>query len=308
MNWSLMPWFSTGPLCLIFYWSLNHWFSTGPLCLYFRLVLMPWFSWRDKCDCTFLTKDECQTIINDLCTNYIYICFFLFLKCHILWRIKNFKQTNEQVPYALIFYWSLMPDFLLVPYALIFYWSLMPWYSTGPLCLDILLVPYALIFYWSLMPWYSTGQYALIFYWSLMLVQLWQTAGVSIQWTIFKEFGPNMQIFTVRRQVFTWRQQCDVCRLWRPIHTLSSLAVLELALCLDILLAPYALIFYWLLMPWFSTGPLCLDILLAPYALIFYWPLMPWISTSTLCLDFLLAPYLDFLLVPLFSTSPLIFY
>ncbi len=24
--------------------------------------------WRDKCDCTFLTKDECQTIINDLCT------------------------------------------------------------------------------------------------------------------------------------------------------------------------------------------------------------------------------------------------
>ncbi len=25
--------------------------------------------WRDKCDCTFLTKDECQTIINDLCTN-----------------------------------------------------------------------------------------------------------------------------------------------------------------------------------------------------------------------------------------------
>ncbi len=25
--------------------------------------------WRDKCDCTFLTKDEWQTIINDLCTN-----------------------------------------------------------------------------------------------------------------------------------------------------------------------------------------------------------------------------------------------
>ncbi len=25
--------------------------------------------WRDKCDCTFLTKDECQTIINDLCIN-----------------------------------------------------------------------------------------------------------------------------------------------------------------------------------------------------------------------------------------------
>ncbi len=25
--------------------------------------------WRDKCDCTFLTKDECQTIIDDLCTN-----------------------------------------------------------------------------------------------------------------------------------------------------------------------------------------------------------------------------------------------
>ncbi len=24
--------------------------------------------WRDKCDCTFLPKDECQTI-NDLCTN-----------------------------------------------------------------------------------------------------------------------------------------------------------------------------------------------------------------------------------------------
>ncbi len=24
---------------------------------------------RDKCDCTFLRKDECQTIINDLCTN-----------------------------------------------------------------------------------------------------------------------------------------------------------------------------------------------------------------------------------------------
>ncbi len=25
--------------------------------------------WRDKCDYTFLRKDECQTIINDLCTN-----------------------------------------------------------------------------------------------------------------------------------------------------------------------------------------------------------------------------------------------
>ncbi len=25
--------------------------------------------WRDKCDCTFLTKDKCQTVINDLCTN-----------------------------------------------------------------------------------------------------------------------------------------------------------------------------------------------------------------------------------------------
>ncbi len=25
--------------------------------------------WRDKCDCTFLTKDECHTIINDLCIN-----------------------------------------------------------------------------------------------------------------------------------------------------------------------------------------------------------------------------------------------
>ncbi len=25
--------------------------------------------WRDKCDYTFLTKDEYQTIINDLCTN-----------------------------------------------------------------------------------------------------------------------------------------------------------------------------------------------------------------------------------------------
>ncbi len=25
--------------------------------------------WRDKCDYSFLTKDECQTIINDLCTN-----------------------------------------------------------------------------------------------------------------------------------------------------------------------------------------------------------------------------------------------
>ncbi len=24
---------------------------------------------RDKCDCTFLTKDECQTTINYLCTN-----------------------------------------------------------------------------------------------------------------------------------------------------------------------------------------------------------------------------------------------
>ncbi len=24
---------------------------------------------RDKCDYTFLTKDECQTIINNLCTN-----------------------------------------------------------------------------------------------------------------------------------------------------------------------------------------------------------------------------------------------
>ncbi len=27
------------------------------------------YEWRDKCDCTLLTKDECQTIINDLCTN-----------------------------------------------------------------------------------------------------------------------------------------------------------------------------------------------------------------------------------------------
>ncbi len=25
--------------------------------------------WTDKYCCTFLTKDECQTIINDLCTN-----------------------------------------------------------------------------------------------------------------------------------------------------------------------------------------------------------------------------------------------
>ncbi len=25
--------------------------------------------WRDKYDYTFQTKDECQTIINDLCTN-----------------------------------------------------------------------------------------------------------------------------------------------------------------------------------------------------------------------------------------------
>ncbi len=25
--------------------------------------------WMDKCDCIFLTKDEDQTIINDLCTN-----------------------------------------------------------------------------------------------------------------------------------------------------------------------------------------------------------------------------------------------
>ncbi len=25
--------------------------------------------WRDTCDYTFLTKDECQIIINDLCTN-----------------------------------------------------------------------------------------------------------------------------------------------------------------------------------------------------------------------------------------------
>ncbi len=25
--------------------------------------------WRDKCDCTFLTKHECQTSNNDLCTN-----------------------------------------------------------------------------------------------------------------------------------------------------------------------------------------------------------------------------------------------
>ncbi len=24
--------------------------------------------WRDNCDCIFLTKEECQTIINDLCT------------------------------------------------------------------------------------------------------------------------------------------------------------------------------------------------------------------------------------------------
>ncbi len=25
--------------------------------------------WRDKCDCTFLTKDKCLTSINELCTN-----------------------------------------------------------------------------------------------------------------------------------------------------------------------------------------------------------------------------------------------
>ncbi len=25
--------------------------------------------WRDTCDCIFLTKDEFQTTINDLCTN-----------------------------------------------------------------------------------------------------------------------------------------------------------------------------------------------------------------------------------------------
>ncbi len=25
--------------------------------------------WRDKCDYTFLIKDECQTIMNDLCTS-----------------------------------------------------------------------------------------------------------------------------------------------------------------------------------------------------------------------------------------------
>ncbi len=25
--------------------------------------------WRDKCDCTFLTQEEYQTIINDLCIN-----------------------------------------------------------------------------------------------------------------------------------------------------------------------------------------------------------------------------------------------
>ncbi len=28
------------------------------------------------------------------CSNKIYVCLFLFLKCHILWRMKNFKQTN----------------------------------------------------------------------------------------------------------------------------------------------------------------------------------------------------------------------
>ncbi len=32
--------------------------------------------WRDKCDCTFLTNDGCQTIINDLCKNeFIYVSF-----------------------------------------------------------------------------------------------------------------------------------------------------------------------------------------------------------------------------------------
>ncbi len=25
--------------------------------------------WRDKCDCNFLAKDECQCSFNDLCTN-----------------------------------------------------------------------------------------------------------------------------------------------------------------------------------------------------------------------------------------------
>ncbi len=42
------------------------------------------FEWKNKCDCTFLTKDECQIIINHLCTNYIYIWLFKFLKYPIL--------------------------------------------------------------------------------------------------------------------------------------------------------------------------------------------------------------------------------
>ncbi len=25
--------------------------------------------WRDKSNCTFIAKDECQTIVNDVCTN-----------------------------------------------------------------------------------------------------------------------------------------------------------------------------------------------------------------------------------------------
>ncbi len=55
--------------------------------------LCEWSQWRGKCDCILLTNGECQTIINNLCTHNIYICILLFLKCHILWQIKNFKRT-----------------------------------------------------------------------------------------------------------------------------------------------------------------------------------------------------------------------
>ncbi len=50
--------------------------------------------WRDKCDCTFLTKDECQTIINDLCTNKMCMSLSVFRVSYFIMN-KEF-QTNKQ--------------------------------------------------------------------------------------------------------------------------------------------------------------------------------------------------------------------
>ncbi len=34
--------------------------------------------WRDKCNCTFLDKVECNTVINFLCTDWILTVYFCF--------------------------------------------------------------------------------------------------------------------------------------------------------------------------------------------------------------------------------------